>query len=114
MIAKVGIAVAAVTLLVPILIAAGLSSAFSAMFGSAGSQPSATALADIPTDYLALYQRAATECPGLDWSILAAIGKVESDHGRSALPGVADGTENAFHARGPMQFLQPTFDGVLA
>jgi len=114
MIAKVGIAVAAVTLLVPILIAAGLSNAFSAMFGSAGSQPSPTALADIPADYLALYQRAATECPGLDWSVLAAIGKIESDHGRSTLPGIADGTENAFHARGPMQFLQPTFDGVLA
>ncbi|WP_341770817.1 C40 family peptidase [Amycolatopsis arida] len=84
------------------------------MIGSSTSTPSQTALADIPVDYLALYQQAATACPGLDWSILAAIGKVESDHGRSTLPGVAEGTENSSHARGPMQCLQPTFDSVIA
>lgn len=37
--------------------------------------------ADIPADCLALHQRAATERPGLGWSILAAVGKIESDHG---------------------------------
>ena len=39
----------------------------------------------------ALYREAATGCPGLSWSVLAGIGKVESDHGRaprrSARPG---------------------------
>jgi len=65
--------------------------------------PSAAARADIPTGYLPLYRRAAQRCPGLSWSVLAAIGKVESDHGRSRLPGVRSGW-NAAGAAGPMQF----------
>ena len=65
--------------------------------------PSAAAGADIPTGYLHLYRRAASRCPGLSWSVLAAIGKVESDHGRSRLPGVRSGW-NAAGAAGPMQF----------
>ncbi len=85
-----------------------------AVFGSSSTEPSQEAIADIPADYLALYRAAAAACPGLDWSILAAIGKVESDHGRSKLVGIAEGTENSFGARGPMQFLQSTFDGVVA
>ena len=36
------------------------------------------------------------------WSVLAAIGKVESDHGRSRLPGVRSGS-NWAGACGPMQ-----------
>ncbi|GAA5172591.1 hypothetical protein GCM10023321_72680 [Pseudonocardia eucalypti] len=70
-------------------------------------------VADIPADYLTLYTQAAANCPGLDWSILAAIGKIETDHGRSNLPGVHS-SQNASGARGPMQFLQPTFDAVTA
>jgi cell wall-associated NlpC family hydrolase len=70
-------------------------------------------VADIPAEYLALYRQAAQTCPGLDWSILAAIGKVETDHGRSQLPGVHSGMNSA-KAGGPMQFLQPTFDSVVA
>ena len=65
--------------------------------------PSAAARADIPTGYLTLYRRSAERCPGLSWSVLAAIGKVESDHGRSRLPGVRSGW-NAAGAAGPMQF----------
>jgi len=109
--AKIAVSAAAVMLLLPVLLAAAAGSVISAVFGS--STPSQTAIADIPADYLALYQQAATQCPGLDWSVLAAIGKIESCHGRSTLPGIADGTENPYHARGPMQFLQPTFDSVL-
>lgn len=100
-----------IVLFIPILIAAGVSGAITAVFGGAGGQPSATALADIPADYLALYRTAAGVCPGLDWSILAAIGKVETDHGRSTLPGVHSG-ENSAGAGGPMQFLAPTFATV--
>ncbi|MEY8040098.1 peptidoglycan DD-metalloendopeptidase family protein [Saccharopolyspora cebuensis] len=77
------------------------------------SAPSAAALADIPADYLALYHQAAPLCPGLDWAILAAIGKIETDHGRLDAPGVHSG-ENFAGAGGPMQFLQPTFDSVTA
>ncbi|WP_067667113.1 C40 family peptidase [Nocardia miyunensis] len=78
-----------------------------------GSTPSPAARADIPPDLLVLYQRAAGDCPGLDWSTLAAIGKVETDHGRSTLPGVSTG-ENFAGAGGLMQFEQSTFDAVIA
>jgi hypothetical protein len=67
------------------------------------ARASATARADIPPRYLRLYQRAARGCPGLPWGVLAAVGKLESDHGRSRLPGVRSGW-NAAGAAGPMQF----------
>jgi cell wall-associated NlpC family hydrolase len=111
--AKIAAGAAAVILLLPMLLAATAIGVITVIVGSSTSAPSQAATADIPADYLALYQQAATQCPGLDWSILAAIGKTESDHGRSTLPGIASGTENSAGARGPMQFLQPTFDGVI-
>ena len=80
---------------------------------SAASAPNPAAVADIPAEYLALYSEAARTCPGLDWSILAAIGKIETDHGRAQLPGVHSGSNSA-GAGGPMQFLQSTFDSVVA
>lgn len=79
----------------------------------AGSTPSPLAREDIPPELLVLYQNAASDCPGLDWSVLAAIGKIETDHGRSSLPGVQAG-ENSAGAGGLMQFLAPTFEGVVA
>ena len=72
---------------------------------------SSTAAEDIPAGMLVLYQRAATaECDRLPWTVLAAVGKVESDHGRSTLPGVHSGS-NFAGAQGPMQFLPATFAG---
>jgi hypothetical protein len=65
--------------------------------------PSAAARADIPPRYLAQYRQAAGGCPGLSWAVLAGVGKVESDHGRSRLPGVRSGWNRA-GAAGPMQF----------
>ncbi len=111
MTAKLAVAALGLVVLIPLLIVAGLQAAFSAMFGS--SQPTAAALDDIPADYLALYRQAALTCPGLDWTVLAAIGKIETDHGRSTLPGVSSG-ENAFGAGGVMQILQPTWNAILA
>jgi hypothetical protein len=64
--------------------------------------------ADIPLNYLALYQAAAHTCPQLRWAVLAGIGKEESNHGRSTLPGVRSG-ENFAGAGGPMQFLAGTW-----
>ncbi len=64
----------------------------------------------IPPAMLALYQQAATTCPSLPWTILAAIGTVESDNGQSTLPGVHSGA-NAAGAEGPMQFEPATFAG---
>ena len=60
-------------------------------------------LSGIPLEYLRQYRRAAADF-GIDWAILAAIGSVETDHGRSTLPGVHAGL-NAFGCcAGPMQF----------
>ena len=69
----------------------------------------ALARADIPPVYLVLYMDAAQTCPGLPWSVLAGIGKVESDHGRAQAPGVHSGANRA-GAEGPMQFLPGTFE----
>jgi hypothetical protein len=70
---------------------------------AAPAGPSRAARADIPASYLTLYRRAARRCPGLSWSVLAAVGKVESHHGRARLSGVRSGW-NAAGAAGPMQF----------
>lgn len=113
MIAKVGIAALTAILLLPPLIATGVAGGLSTLLGGSGSQPSSTALADIPETYLALYRDAAAVCRGLDWSVLAAIGKIESNHGRSRLPGVHSG-ENAYGAGGEMQIERSTWHEVLA
>jgi cell wall-associated NlpC family hydrolase len=70
--------------------------------------PSAVAIADIPGNYLVAYQRAAARY-GIDWAVLAAIGKLECDHGRDTGPGCKPGTVNGAGAAGPMQFLAPTW-----
>lgn len=82
----------------------------------AGARPERGATADedpgdvdIPAPALAAYRAATAWCPGLGWGVLAGIGKVETDHGRSALAGVRSGTNSA-GAAGPMQFLLPTFE----
>ena len=47
---------------------------------------------------------------GIDWAILAAIGKLECDHGRSQAAGCnPPGTVNSAGATGPMQFLGSTW-----
>ena len=56
----------------------------------------------IPPAYRALYQAAASTCPGLSWTVLAAIGQVETHHGSGAMVSSAG-------ALGPMQFMPATF-----
>jgi cell wall-associated NlpC family hydrolase len=70
--------------------------------GAAGSSPA------LPAGWAALDRAAAATCPGLSWSVLAAIGTVESASGRSSAPGVASGADPA-GAEGPMQFEPSTF-----
>jgi hypothetical protein len=78
--------------------------------GPEGSRaPSELALKDIPGPYLRLYRDAAARY-GLDWSILAGIGKVECDHGRDPAPScLHPGAVNSAGAGGPMQFLATTW-----
>ena len=72
--AAAGVAAIGGLLTVPLLAVAGMAG---------GGLPSTEALADIPPPYLAIYQDAVFErCPTLPWSVLAAIGKIESNHGR--------------------------------
>ena len=99
----------AVGLAVAVIGTAILASAAS-LLGVGGGAPAAssTGTAQIPPAMLALYQQAAATCSGLPWTILAAIGTVESDNGQSNLPGVHSGA-NAAGAEGPMQFEPATF-----
>lgn len=61
----------------------------------------------IPGDYLKLYKKAGSSY-GIPWNVLAGVGKIETDHGRSTSKGVHDG-ENFAGAGGPMQFLAGTW-----
>jgi cell wall-associated NlpC family hydrolase len=70
------------------------------------------AVADIPAELVPLYHQGATSCPGLSWTVLAAIGKIESDHGRSVLPGVRSGGNQAAGAMGMMQIIPSTWAAI--
>jgi peptidoglycan DL-endopeptidase CwlO len=105
-----GVAVAVVMVMalitVPMLIVGGSSLLFESGTGCSaaqGGQPTATpdARNSIPANYLALFQEMGGRYD-VPWVVLAGIGEVESDDGRSNLPGVHSGA-NAFGAAGPMQ-----------
>jgi hypothetical protein len=56
-----------------------------------------------PANYLQLFQESAGRyCPGLSWTVLAAIGQIESADGQNIGPSAAG-------ALGPMQFLPSTW-----
>ena len=96
---------AALALLLPVLLIGAVLGGFPAGQAAAcQAQPPPDSLADdtIPANYLALYLQAGQEY-GIPWEVLAGIGEVESDQGRSGLPGVHSGS-NAYGAAGPMQF----------
>jgi peptidoglycan DL-endopeptidase CwlO len=100
-------------LAIPMMVFGGSSMLFSG--GGAGgctggssssgtvAQPgvSSAAANSIPANYLMWYRKVGQQF-GVPWTVLAGIGKVESDHGRTTLPGVTSGS-NAFGAAGPMQ-----------
>lgn len=101
--------IAVLPLIVVVLFAASPAAPAQAGYDAGlGGMPSSLARQDIPVDYLGWYMSAAQTCSGLPWSVLAGIGEVESDHGRSHLPGVRSGSNSA-GAEGPMQFLPATF-----
>jgi cell wall-associated NlpC family hydrolase len=90
-------------LIVLIAAAAGGAASFLGLGGGDTSAPSAQATADIPSAYLELFMRAAATCPGLSWTVLAGIGKEETNFGRTSSMISTAG------AVGPMQFLPSTF-----
>jgi cell wall-associated NlpC family hydrolase len=101
--AQVTVAVAAAL----VLLAAAFLGAGAGISGQAASAcqaqpPASTAAAAIPAAYLADYQKAGARY-GITWTVLAGIGEVESDQGRSGAPGVHAGA-NPAGAAGPMQF----------
>jgi len=65
--------------------------------------PSDQALAEIPDGLIPIYESAARSCEGLDWTVLAAIHKVETSFGKGHATSSAG-------AQGPMQFMPATFD----
>jgi hypothetical protein len=65
--------------------------------------PSELALDEIPHELIGVYEAAAATCEGLDWTVLAAIHKVETGFG------TGEATSSA-GAQGPMQFMPSTFD----
>jgi membrane-bound lytic murein transglycosylase B len=69
---------------------------------SAADRVATARAAKVPGGYLPIYRAAATTCPGLPWTVLAAIGQVESGHGTNTATSYAG-------AQGPMQFLPSTF-----
>ena len=74
--------------------------------------PTQAAAAEIPRRYLALYRQAGRGqvwrtrqgSRYVAWAVLAGIGKLESDHGRSSAPGVRGGVNRFGCCAGPMQF----------
>jgi cell wall-associated NlpC family hydrolase len=99
---RIALAAGALVVFVALLGASAAAGLAGALDLAGAPAPSTTALRSVPAGYLALYQQAAGTCPGLPWTILAAIGTVESDNGRN------DGPSSA-GALGPMQFLPATF-----
>jgi hypothetical protein len=98
-------------MLVATLAALGGSSSATLDGGSSGAAVGVSALArrEIPLVYLRLYEGAARRY-GLDWAVLAGIGKVECDHGRDPDPSCTrEGSMNAAGAGGPMQFIASTW-----
>jgi peptidoglycan DL-endopeptidase CwlO len=99
-------------LVVPMLLVGGASLLFA---GGAGNNCSSTAANaaqpgtsteaanSIPSNYLKWFQRVGLQY-NVPWTVLAGIGKVESDDGQTTLPGVTAATvSNSFGAAGPMQ-----------
>jgi cell wall-associated NlpC family hydrolase len=95
-------------LLVPVLFGAALLGTDTTTQAAACGQQAAlqpgvagAAASDIPAAYLRLYKETGQRY-GLPWNLLAAIGKIETDHGRAPGPGVHSGANSA-GAAGPMQ-----------
>ncbi|HEX7189150.1 MAG TPA: lytic murein transglycosylase [Actinomycetes bacterium] len=78
--------------------------ALNAAVDATGAARVSTARASaIPAAFRALYVAAARTCRGMSWTLLAAVGQVESGHGANTNTSYAG-------AQGPMQFMPATFE----
>jgi hypothetical protein len=84
-------------MLIPVLVGGAASGSGSSL------SIDASAVQDIPEDYGRLYVQAAARF-GFEWQLLAAVGKVECDHGRGDCY-----RPNSAGAMGPMQFMPNTW-----
>ncbi|WP_261802032.1 hypothetical protein [Streptomyces sp. ISID311] len=100
---RIAVTIAAAVSAFVLLIAAAATVVLGGGLFSSSTPPITTARQDIPPRMLTLYLQASATCPGLDWAVLAAIGKVETDHAR--LPNMI----STAGAVGPMQFEPSTF-----
>jgi Transglycosylase SLT domain len=88
--------------LIPVLIGGAAT-------GASSSMPvTSSAVRDIPPRYLQLYVQAAARF-GFSWQLLAAVGKLECDHGRGDCY-----RPNSVGAMGPMQFMARTWESYKA
>ncbi|MFN2490291.1 MAG: transglycosylase SLT domain-containing protein [Actinomycetota bacterium] len=85
-----------VLFLLPVLVAGAAG-------GQGVSQADDAALDDIPGEFAKLYVQAAADF-GIEWELLAAVGKIECDHGRGDCY-----RPNTTGAMGPMQFMATTW-----
>ncbi len=100
--ATVTLAIIAAVLLLLLAVIAGAAGAITGQEASAcTAQPAASSAAAIPANYLAGFRAAGTRY-GIPWTVLAAIGKVESGFG-------ADDGPSSAGALGPMQFEPATW-----
>lgn len=97
-------ALALTVFVLPVLVIGAALGALEADGAPAGSLGPMPATAEIPPERLALYQEAGAAF-SVPWEILAAVGKVECDHGRD----LACLVPNVAGAAGPMQFLPSTW-----
>jgi hypothetical protein len=104
---KVALVVVAGLLGLLLFIGLFITAASSAVDQSGDCAVSGEASPDVPANYVPWLARAAERyhLGAQGFAILAAVHYVESDFGRSPLPGVAPGTQNSAGAMGPGQFL---------
>ena len=95
-------------IVVAVAVAALIPAGVSGTAAAATSRAGLSVLAAIPAPYLAWYKDAARTCHGLSWEVIAGIGTMESDNGRSTARGVHY-AKNRKGAEGPMQFEPTTF-----
>jgi hypothetical protein len=110
--AKLGLAAAAPLLGLIFVVGLFVASAPGSDSGSQGCTLTKGSSRGVPANYVPWLEQAAAkyQLGPRGFSIVAAIHYVESDFGRSSLPGVAPGTQNSAGAEGPGQFLVSSWE----